>query len=127
MNILTYKLIYILNALVFLCLGCFFSLRWFALHRRKSEPFLVAIFTMLSISYVLHSLTYVFQSHPIFVGALWVDFIVATAGVLFLGIVIGKEGIPPFNFIYSIYVKLTVRFDNYKFKKHLKKITKDKI
>lgn len=110
---------------MFLCLGGFFSLSWFAKHRRKTEPFLIGLFTALSLSYLLHSLTYIFQSRPVFIGALWIDFIVALAGVIFLSVVIGREGIFPFSALYKVYAKLQIAYDKYKFKKNIKKVTKD--
>ena len=122
---ITYKLIYLLNALVFMCLGGFFSLKWFILRKRKTEPFLIAVFTALSLSYVLHALTYIFQSQPAFFGILWIDFVVALTGVFFLSIMMGKEGIFPFNIVYVTCTKIVILYDKYKFKRNLKKATKD--
>ncbi len=123
MEVLTYKLIYFLNAIIFLCLGAFFSLRWFALRRRKAEPFLIIVFTILSVAYLLHALTFAFQSSAALIGALWIEFIVAASGMMFLGIVMGKEGIFPFCWIYRLYTKIGMYLENRRFRKNLKKVT----
>ena len=126
MGILTYKLLYILNAIVFLCLGVFFSLRWFISHRRKSEPFLVVLFTALSASYGLHAITYIFNSPTLFQRSIWIDFLIAICGIIFLSIMIGREDIFPFNVIYRFYLKIIIVTDKIKFRKNVKKVTKDK-